>query len=192
MQTVQIALATRAAFGAGEQGQERYEAAVAAEIALRHGGEKLLLNGLPELERVQVLRGVLRRLEPQIALTDRLMRAADALLHHGEYISCDWVRGDGLMTECRLVGRGHNSQTVILQRWCDAKRSAPVPFASVVITQETAARLESIAVAQDEAAEAQKARDRTLMSGVFTVRGAVVAKNEGGHFTRQYEGRRAS
>ena len=52
-------------------------------------------------------------------LTQDLLKAADVLLHHGEFIEVVFVKPSGGQVKCNLVGHGEDrdANTVVLRTW---------------------------------------------------------------------------
>lgn len=88
-------------------------------------------------------------------LTERLMRAADALLHHGhEVIEVRYV-GVGKWRNAKLLGRGATPGTVRLGVWCEGgeirEGSHPIRFCDCLLLPEAEVMLEKTARVQARA-----------------------------------------
>ena len=93
-------------------------------------------------------------------LTERLMRAADALLQHGECIEVRYV-GLGQWRTVRLLGRGPEANTVRLGIWCEGgeirEGRHPIRFIDCLLLPETERRLAAVAREQDPRPELERA-----------------------------------
>jgi hypothetical protein len=89
-----------------------------------------------------------------VFLTERLMKAADALLAAGAVIDVHYV-GPGKRRTCLLVGRGQKPNTVRLAVWSsegeikEGRRG--IKFTDCLLPQSTQALLERTARAQERA-----------------------------------------
>lgn len=87
-----------------------------------------------------------------VFMTERLMRAADALLQHGQVIDVVYV-GPGVRRTCMLVGRGERANTVKLAIWISSNEIKEghhgVKFTDCLIPQRTQELLERAARVQD-------------------------------------------
>lgn len=87
-----------------------------------------------------------------VFMTDRLMRAADALLQHGAVIEVNYV-GPGVRRRCLLVGRGERAGLVRLAVWTALNEIKEgrhgVKFTDCLLPAETVELLEKTARVQD-------------------------------------------
>ena len=77
-------------------------------------------------------------------LTERLMRAVDTLLVHGERVEVAYV-GAGARRNAMILGRGAEAGTVRLGVWCESgeirEASRPIRFTDCVLPDATERRL---------------------------------------------------
>jgi hypothetical protein len=160
MQIAVAALETRRAFGQGEDGQRAYEAQVRQELARRKvAGDVVALNRLPTQERLRALESIQRRkaeadrtqaaLPDALVLTERLLRAAAALVVHREFVECRVVSAEGRVTACELLGPGERIGTARVRRWSDLHPAGrPVRLEEIALPVGVARRLEAVAAEQ--------------------------------------------
>lgn len=102
-----------------------------------------------------------------VFLTEKTMRAADALLQHGEMIEVRYT-GLGQWRNAIILGRGENPGTVRLGIWCSEgeiviagkrvkKGRRPIKFTECLLLPESEARLLAVAREQDPRPEIQRA-----------------------------------
>ena len=87
-----------------------------------------------------------------IALTERLMRAAEAVMYHGEHVEVLFA-GNQEPRLCRLLRRGRRRDTVQLAIWTEHGRRVAdrdVRFDEVLLPPATAIRLHQVAFEQDQ------------------------------------------
>ncbi len=95
-------------------------------------------------------------------LDERLVKAADALLQHGERVQVRYC-GVGEWRDCLLLGRGDKPGTVRLAIWCAAgeiskEANRPIVYTDVLLPLETQVRLEQVAREQDPPRTEEMAR----------------------------------
>ena len=84
-----------------------------------------------------------------VALTERLLRAADAVRFHREFLPCRLVGQDGVLRACELVGAGAQPGTVRVRAWWDSRLAAsPVRIEEIALPPGVAERLEFVAAHQ--------------------------------------------
>jgi hypothetical protein len=157
-----LALATRRAFGPGEDGQRAYFAMVREELVRRRvpvEGEIIALSVLDSKERLRALESIQRRKRESdrtrgavvggVLLTERLLRAVEAVAHHGEFIACRFVGADGSVTNCQLLGAGDRAGTARVRRWGDGRPAGrAVRLEEIALPALVVARLERVAAEQ--------------------------------------------
>jgi hypothetical protein len=89
-----------------------------------------------------------------VFLTERLMKAAESHLFHGERIEIHYV-GPGQRRTCLLLGRGNHPRTVRLGVWVQGNEIREgrrgIKFTDCLLPQSTQALLERTARAQERA-----------------------------------------
>jgi hypothetical protein len=155
-----VALETRRSFGPDEDGQRAYEASVREELTRRKvGGDQIALNRLPTAERLLALESIQwRKREADqtqsavpggVVMTERLLRAAQAIVFHAEFVPVRLVSAAGAVTACQLVGAGQKPGTALVRRWWDKKPAGrPVRLEEIALPADVAARLEAVAAEQ--------------------------------------------
>lgn len=92
-------------------------------------------------------------------LDSRLMKAADALIHHGEVLEVVYI-GPGVRRVCRLLGRGEREDTVRLGIWSLTTgiriANRDVAFRECEPLRHTLHRLETVARFQESSPEQQE------------------------------------
>ena len=86
-----------------------------------------------------------------VALTTRLLRAAKAAAWNREYVDCQWLRGDGQVVACQLLGPGARPGTVRIRTWYNPRLADQAPITKIALPPSVAQRLEEIAAQQKAA-----------------------------------------